>query len=70
MRHQHWPTRDEGCDQSIRQKPRDADSYYKRSAEYKAKGNLDRAITDYNKVIEINPKIAVAYFNRGCVQQG
>jgi tetratricopeptide (TPR) repeat protein len=29
------------------------------------KGQYDQAITDYNKAIEIDPRFATAYYNRG-----
>jgi len=32
-----------------------------------ANGEDDRAIRDYNKAIELKPKLAVAYYNRGTV---
>ena len=32
---------------------------------YKAKGDLDRAIADYDQVIALDPKYPHAYFNRG-----
>ncbi len=34
---------------------------------YTHKGEYDRAIDDYNKAIEINPKNSMAYNNRGFV---
>jgi tetratricopeptide (TPR) repeat protein len=44
------------CDQAIRQNPKDAESYSSRGGEYMAKRELDRAIADYNKAIELDPK--------------
>ena len=32
---------------------------------YKEKGQWDKAIAEYNKAIELDPKLAVAYVNRG-----
>lgn len=32
---------------------------------YDYKGQLDEAINEYNKAIEINPRLAIAYINRG-----
>ena len=34
---------------------------------YHAKGDLDRALTDFNNAIEFDPKSAAAYYNRGLV---
>ena len=35
-----------------------------RGSAFQAKGDRDQAIADYNKVIEINPQDAEAYYNR------
>ena len=43
----------------------DADSYVKRGLTYADKGQYDKDISDYNKAIEINPRDAYAYNNRG-----
>jgi len=48
------------------QKPR---PYQNRGAVYQSKGNLDQAILDYNKAIQINPNFALAYNNRGLLYQ-
>jgi tetratricopeptide (TPR) repeat protein len=45
--------------------PKDADAYYNRGLAYTNKGELDRAIADYDEVIRLNPKYAEAYNNRG-----
>lgn len=39
--------------------------YRKRADESIVKGDYDLAVNDYNKAIELNPKDAVAYLNRG-----
>jgi TonB family protein len=39
--------------------------YRKRADESILKGEYDSAVNDYNKAIELNPKDAVAYLNRG-----
>ncbi len=39
--------------------------YHERGVVYKEKGDLDQVISDYNKAIELNPKLAEAYYERG-----
>lgn len=39
--------------------------YRKRADENHLKGDFDSALNDYNKAIELNPKDAATYFNRG-----
>jgi Flp pilus assembly protein TadD len=58
------------CDQAIRQNPRGAESYTNRGIEYAKKGDLDRALADFNEAIELNPKYAEAYNNRGIAYRG
>ena len=41
------------------------DAYYNRGTAYAEKGDFDRAIEDFDKVLELNPEDAAAYFNRG-----
>ena len=43
----------------------DAMAYYDRGNAYLNKGQYNKAISDYNRAIEINPGDATAYFNRG-----
>ena len=42
-----------------------ASTYYNRASEYSDKGDNDRAISDYNEAIRINPKYVKAYNSRG-----
>jgi tetratricopeptide (TPR) repeat protein len=42
-----------------------AEAYNSRDWAYKEKGQYDKAISDYNKAIEINPRLVEAYNNRG-----
>ena len=42
-------------------------AYNNRGFTYGKKGQVDRAISDFNKAIELNPKLAMAYNNRGLV---
>jgi tetratricopeptide (TPR) repeat protein len=55
----------QACDLAIGDFPLDAEAYKNRGNAYLAKGNLDGAIADYTKAIEIKPKDADAYNSRG-----
>src|SRR5262245_57870497 len=45
--------------------PRSAKDYYQRAVERLEKGDLDRAIVDFNHAVELNPQFAKAYHGRG-----
>lgn len=49
------------CNQVIRQEPRNAAAYNARGI---AQGNIDEALSDYTKAINLDPKLTNAYFNR------
>ena len=40
-------------------------AYYNRGISYRQKGDVDRALSDYNESIRINPSYARAFNNRG-----
>jgi tetratricopeptide (TPR) repeat protein len=42
-----------------------APAYNNRGEAYRAKGDTDRAIADYNQAMTLDPKYLNAYFNRG-----
>jgi tetratricopeptide (TPR) repeat protein len=48
---------------------KDAAFYVSRANDYGKKGQYDEAISDYTKALEIDPKDAWAYYNRGNVYQ-
>jgi len=52
---------------SVRKSPHKTRPYNNRGLAYFNQGNLAQALSDYNKVIEINPYYADAYNNRGLV---
>ena len=60
-----------GCTNLIKSKRLDkqnlAFAYSNRGEAYWKKGEHDRAITDYDEAIKINPKFAMPYNNRGVV---
>jgi len=45
-----------GCSGIIQQAPNDATAYHNRAVAYELAGNIDNAIADYTKVIELAPK--------------
>ncbi len=54
-----------GCSQMIQNDPADAAAYHNRAVAFGLLGDLDHAIADYTKTIEIKPDNAGAYENRG-----
>jgi tetratricopeptide (TPR) repeat protein len=53
------------CTVLIKQTPQNATAYYNRGISYRETGQLDLALADYNRAIEIDPKYFEAYNNRG-----
>jgi tetratricopeptide (TPR) repeat protein len=45
--------------------PKDAVAYNERGFAYIKKGDYDRAISDFNKAIRLDPQYVAAYYNRG-----
>src|SRR6266496_4192063 len=43
--------------------------YNNRGLAREAKGDLDGAIADFNRAIELDPKLAISYHNRGLAQK-
>ena len=54
-----------GCSELIRRDSADATTYYNRAVAYETSGDIDRALADYTKAIELAPDNAAAYDNRG-----
>lgn len=54
-----------GCSELIRQNPSEATAYHNRAVAFDLVNDIDSAIADYTKVIEIAPTNATAYENRG-----
>jgi tetratricopeptide (TPR) repeat protein len=42
-----------------------AETYFNRGVDYTQKGDFKKAVSDFNKAIEVNPEFVVAYLNRG-----
>jgi tetratricopeptide (TPR) repeat protein len=53
-----------GCSVIIQRAPKDATAYHNRAAAFGLAGDIDNAIADYTKTIEIAPDNASAYENR------
>jgi tetratricopeptide (TPR) repeat protein len=53
------------CSGIIERDPNDATAYHNRAVAYGLAGDVDHAIADYTKTIEIKPDNAAAYENRG-----
>lgn len=51
----------------IKEKPGDADPHYDRAWLYGAHLELDKAIEEYTKAIQLNDKFVDAYYNRGLI---
>jgi tetratricopeptide (TPR) repeat protein len=54
-----------GCTRVLKTARNNAIAYYNRGNAYQAKGDLDRAISDYNDAIRLDPNYAFAYNSRG-----
>ena len=54
-----------GCSAMIQRNPDDVTAYHNRADAYRLAGDIDSAIADYTKVIEIVPDNPSAYENRG-----
>jgi len=54
-----------GCSLMIERDPRDAAAYHNRAVAYGLLGDLDHAIADYTKTVEIKPDNVGAYEGRG-----
>jgi tetratricopeptide (TPR) repeat protein len=51
------------------QTPRKAEDFYQRGLVRQEKGDVEGAIADFSKAIEIDPQHADAYYNRGSLRQ-
>lgn len=50
--------------------PDNAETYFNRGIAKRDKGDLDGAIAEFTKVIQLEPDYAEAYYNRGVMKQG
>ena len=55
------------CTTLIERDTKDAVAYYNRASAYQTKGDVDRAIADYDTAITLKPDYAAAYENRARV---
>ncbi len=54
-----------GLQRAAADEPTAASGFYERGQSYDKKDEYDKAIADYSKAIEINPKFGMAYYMRG-----
>src|SRR5437870_530275 len=59
----------EACTHLLRQEPSNAVAYYARGNGYLEMYELDLALVDFSKAIELDPKYADAYIGRGLSQR-
>lgn len=50
------------CTQALRERPKDAELYYRRGNAHRQNGELMAAVCDFNRAVEMNPAYAEAYF--------
>ena len=55
------------CDAMIARKQDQAEPYYKRANAFNGLGRWERALTDYDRAIDLNPAYSHAFCNRGVV---
>ena len=53
------------CEEAFQRRPHFARVYFLRGMSFSRNGNLDQAIEDYTRAVEINPKYREAFNNRG-----
>jgi tetratricopeptide (TPR) repeat protein len=57
------------CTQAIRENPQDGQAYNIRGLHYYARGELDLALADYNRRVELEPANAEAHSRRGLIYE-
>ena len=60
-----WTAPSPTINEALRLDPKLAMAYNNRGFAYSKKGDLDRAIADFDEAIRLDPKYALAYLNRG-----
>src|SRR5215467_9465910 len=65
LEHKDDNVRIQGCSALILHDPRDAVAFHNRGLAYVAKDDIDRAIADYTRAIELNPNYGPAFEARG-----
>jgi tetratricopeptide (TPR) repeat protein len=63
--HRDYDVRITSCSEIIRSEPKNAIAYHNRGVAFQSKGDLDRALADYDKAIQLDPSYRSAYDARG-----
>ena len=67
MRKVSWIARSRITTRALGPNPNSAEVFNNRGNAYYNKGEVDRAIRDYNKALDLNPNYAEAYYSRSLV---
>ena len=65
---ENWSAAQAYLDQWLQTHPSDQEAYWYRGQAFQNQGNLDRALSDFNSLLTLNPDYAEALFERGRVR--
>jgi len=65
---ENWSAAQTYLDQWLQTHPSDQEAYWYRGQAFQNQGNLDRALSDFNSLLTLNPDYAEALFERGRVR--
>ena len=65
LAHKDYDVRIKSCSEIIRSEPNNAIAYHNRGIAHQSKGDLERALADYDTAIQLDPNYRSAYDARG-----